>query len=71
MTEKYLNFINGHWKESSNGEFFEDINPADTNDIVGTFPSSTAQDVDEAVRAAQNAFDKWRPRTRPKKRRRT
>ena len=67
MVEKYLNFINGHWKESSNGEFFEDRNPANTEDIVGLFPSSAAEDVDEAVRAAKNAYEKWRLVPAPKR----
>ena len=36
---------------------FENINPADTRDIVGRFPLSNRDDVNAAVNAAQGAFD--------------
>jgi aldehyde dehydrogenase (NAD+) len=39
---------------------FDDINPADTRDIVGRFQASSAKDAHAAVRAAQAAFDTWR-----------
>jgi aldehyde dehydrogenase (NAD+) len=56
----YKNFIGGEWVEASTGETFEDINPADTRDVVGIFPKSGKQDVDDAVDAARQAFAKWR-----------
>ena len=36
------------------------INPADTNDIVGRFPASSAADAEAAVRAASSAFASWK-----------
>jgi len=51
-TAKYHNYINGEWVKSSSGEWFENINPADTSDVVGRFPQSNAEDVDQAVAAA-------------------
>jgi aldehyde dehydrogenase (NAD+) len=36
-----------------NGETFDNVNPADTNDIVGKFPLSTAEDVNRAVASAK------------------
>ena len=56
----YHNYINGEWVASESGEMFENINPADNNDIVGRFPLSTSDDVNAAVNAAQGAFDRWR-----------
>src|SRR4030095_4030097 len=56
----YHNYINGEWVASQSGEMFENINPADNRDIVGRFPLSTSEDVNDAVNAAQNAFDRWR-----------
>ena len=43
-----LNYINGEWVGSQSGEMFENINPADTRDIVGRFPLSTSEDVNAA-----------------------
>jgi aldehyde dehydrogenase (NAD+) len=54
-TATYHNYIGGEWKKSAAGEWFENINPADTSDVVGRFPKSTAEDVSTAVEAAKNA----------------
>ncbi|HEV2836887.1 MAG TPA: aldehyde dehydrogenase family protein, partial [Pyrinomonadaceae bacterium] len=63
----YQNYINGEWVGSQSGEMFENINPADTRDIVGRFPLSTSDDVNAAVNAAQGAFDRWRNTPAPKR----
>jgi aldehyde dehydrogenase (NAD+) len=63
----YHNYINGKWVASESGEMFENINPADTRDIVGRFPLSTNDDIYAAVNAAQNAFDGWRNTPAPKR----
>ena len=65
--EKYHNYIGGEWVKSASGEYFENINPADTSDVVGRFPKSTAEDVDAAVEAAKNAATKWRRTPAPKR----
>lgn len=67
MSEKFQNFINGEWKNSSSGETFENRNPADTNDLIGNFPLSNKKDVDEAVEAAKVAYKKWRLIPAPKR----
>jgi acyl-CoA reductase-like NAD-dependent aldehyde dehydrogenase len=56
----YKNYIGGEWVEASTGETFEDINPADTREVVGVFQKSGKADVDAAVDAASQAFKKWR-----------
>ena len=56
----YKNLIAGEWVEASTGETFEDINPADTREVVGVFQKSGKADVDAAVDAAGQAFKKWR-----------
>ncbi|HVF51882.1 MAG TPA: aldehyde dehydrogenase family protein [Pyrinomonadaceae bacterium] len=56
----YANYIGGEWVQSASGETFENVNPADTRDVVGRFPVSTAEDVGRAVEAARTAFDRWR-----------
>ncbi len=66
-TKTYHNYIAGEWVKSSSGEWFDNINPADTTDIVGRFPSSNAEDVNRAVEAAKNAATKWRRTPAPKR----
>ena len=57
---KYHNYIGGEWVRSSSGEWFDNVNPADTSDIVGRFPASNEDDVNAAVAAAKNAATRWR-----------
>jgi len=59
-TKKYQNFIAGKWCDSSSGEVSENRNPANINDFIGTFPRSTKEDVDRAVKSAKKAFEWWR-----------
>lgn len=65
--KKYHNYINGEWVKSSSGEWFDNVNPADTSDIVGRFPASNADDVNAAVEAAKNAATRWRRTPAPKR----
>src|SRR6185369_3616489 len=56
----FKNLIDGEWVESTTGETFENLNPADTRDVVGVFQKSGKDDVNAAVDAAKRAFAKWR-----------
>jgi hypothetical protein len=56
----YKNLIDGEWVEATTGETFENINPADTREVVGIFQKSGKSDVEAAVDAAKRAFAKWR-----------
>ncbi|RMG65894.1 MAG: aldehyde dehydrogenase family protein [Calditrichaeota bacterium] len=67
MAETYYNFINGEWCEASTGERFENRNPANWDEVVGTFPKSSSVDVDRAVKAAREAFEEWRLMPAPKR----
>lgn len=49
-------FINGEWRESSDGQRRDVINPA-TNGVVSSIAWATTADVDAAVAAARAAFD--------------
>src|SRR5437762_11878844 len=60
MAEQFKNFIDAQWNGALSGNFFENRNPADRNDLIGLFPASDAGDVDRAVDAAKRAFNKWR-----------
>jgi alpha-ketoglutaric semialdehyde dehydrogenase len=59
-TRTYLNFIDGQWVPSASGELFENRSPANTDDVLGLFQKSNAEDVVRAVEAAEAAFHEWR-----------
>src|SRR5689334_1151159 len=65
--KKYHNYIGGEWVKSASGEWFENLNPADTRDVVGRFPASNEEDVNAAVEAAKNAATRWRRTPAPKR----
>ena len=52
------NYINGTYYESSNNEWLEVIDPS-TGVVYGKLPNSTDKDVEEAYKAANNAFASW------------
>jgi aldehyde dehydrogenase (NAD+) len=60
MAKTFKNFIGGSWVAPSTGTWFENRNPADTRDLIGRFPDSSAADVKAAVRSAQRGFEIWR-----------
>ncbi|WP_254533122.1 aldehyde dehydrogenase family protein [Natrinema gelatinilyticum] len=53
------NFIDGDWIESTTGETFEVYNPANTDEVVGEYPQSSAKEAADAVDAAAAASDEW------------
>jgi aldehyde dehydrogenase (NAD+) len=57
--KEFRNFIGGEWVDAASGETFESLSPA-TGDALGTFPLSSAEDVDRAAAAAREAWDDWR-----------
>ena len=57
MPQEFKNFIAGEWVESKN--WSNNINPADTNMIVGRFAQATVTDVKRAIDAAKSAFPAW------------
>ena len=58
--DTFHNYVDGAWVASRTARTFENVNPADTSDIVGRFASSAAADAEEAVRAASTAFKTWK-----------
>lgn len=65
--EHFKNFINGEWKEPRSGKYTENRNPANNDDLIGMFPASTTEDVQEAIKAAKAALNKWRLIPAPKR----
>jgi alpha-ketoglutaric semialdehyde dehydrogenase len=60
MAKKFQNFVAGEWRDAASGGTFENRNPADSSDLIGTFPRSTADDLNEAVDSARRGFEQWR-----------
>jgi len=58
--DEFRNFIGGEQVRSRTGQTFDNVNPADTRDVVGRFQASSPEDAKTAVEAAAGAFDQWR-----------
>jgi aldehyde dehydrogenase (NAD+) len=65
MVQEYGLFIRGKWRKSG-GKRFETQNPA-TGEVLATFPDATRAEVNEAVRAATIAFEKWKGTPAPRR----
>jgi aldehyde dehydrogenase (NAD+) len=63
----FQNFIDGAWVPAASGAVFENRNPADTDDLIGHFASSSRADAERAIAAATRAFDAWRLVPAPKR----
>ena len=57
---QYDLFINGEWTKPQSGKYFGTINPA-TEEKLSEVAAANAADVDKAVKAARNAYEKvWK-----------
>ncbi len=60
IKERYELFINGKWTKPRSGKYFPSINPS-SEDQLTEIAEANADDVDRAVSAARNAYEKyWR-----------
>jgi alpha-ketoglutaric semialdehyde dehydrogenase len=53
------NLIAGDWSPSASNRTYERVNPWRPAEVVGQFPSSSAEDVAAAVAAAEQAREEW------------
>jgi acyl-CoA reductase-like NAD-dependent aldehyde dehydrogenase len=60
MSHHFNNYIAGEWVPAKSGKTVENRNPADVEDLVGLFPDSAEEDLNEAVAVARKAFESWR-----------
>jgi acyl-CoA reductase-like NAD-dependent aldehyde dehydrogenase len=58
--KQYKNFIGGELLDSKSGRTFENRNPANWDEVIGVFPKSNAEDLNDAVDAAKKAYEEWR-----------
>jgi len=67
MAREFKNYIDGKWCDAASGKRFENRNPANWEEVIGTFPDSNAEDIDRAVKSAATAYDLWRLTPAPKR----
>jgi aldehyde dehydrogenase (NAD+) len=60
-------YVDGKWIESVSGKTFPSDNPANPEQLLGFFQKGTEKDVEKAVDAAEQAFDKWCRTPAPKR----
>src|ERR1700683_2598861 len=65
MSEIHKNYIGGEWVAGDAST--RDVNPSNTNDVVGEYSYANASQTDAAVEAAKAAFPAW-SRTTPQER---
>ncbi len=58
MAQQFRNIIGGKAVDSASGETYDIVNPA-TGEVYATAPASSAEDVDQAMKAAAEAFETW------------
>jgi aldehyde dehydrogenase (NAD+) len=66
MAQAFHNFIGGRWVAACSGRTFANLNPAN-GEVLGEFPASGREDLDQAVAAASQAYDSWRLVPAPKR----
>jgi len=59
VTDTFRNFLAGEWVAPAGGDYFENRNPADQNDLIGRFPRSGPSDVARAAASALRGFAHW------------
>ncbi|KZE36710.1 aldehyde dehydrogenase family protein [Chelatococcus daeguensis] len=65
MTAHFQNFIAGEWVAGHDAT--RNINPSNTNDVIGEYSRASAADTERAIAAAKAAFPAW-ARTTPQER---
>lgn len=63
--DTYRNFINGEWIESASSRTVNNINPANTDDVIGTVKQANREEARRAVEAAAASFSAWRSTPAP------
>ena len=59
MYEKYGQFIDGQWCQSSDKQTYDVINPA-TEEIIGKASKASPEDVDRALKSSEKGLNTWK-----------
>src|SRR2546423_6593299 len=63
--DTYRNFIDGKWVESASSRTVSNVNPANTDDVIGTVKQATREEAKRAVESAAENFASWRATPAP------
>jgi acyl-CoA reductase-like NAD-dependent aldehyde dehydrogenase len=66
MAQSFHNFIGGRWVPARSGRTFANSNPAN-GEVLGEFPDSGLEDVNDAAEAASKAYAAWRMTPAPRR----
>jgi aldehyde dehydrogenase (NAD+) len=66
MAQTFLNHIGGRWVPARSSRTFTNSNPAN-GELLGEFPASGPEDVNDAVEAALKAYPAWRLTPAPRR----
>ncbi len=59
MYEKFGQFIEGKWQQSTDKGTYEVINPA-TEEVIGSASKATPKDVEKALKSAEKGLEVWK-----------
>ena len=59
MYKKFGQFIDGKWQNSSSGETYDVINPAN-EEVLGKASKANSEDVQKALKSAEHGLQNWR-----------
>jgi len=61
----FRSFVNGEWLESRSKKTAQNINPANTTDVIGTIELASREEARRAVESAYDAFRGWKATPAP------
>ncbi len=59
MYEKFGQFIDGKWQNSSSGETYDVLNPA-TEEVIGKASKANTEDINKALKSAEQGLEIWK-----------
>jgi aldehyde dehydrogenase (NAD+) len=57
--KKYRNYVNGEWREPVSGRYAPNVNPANTDEVLGELPLSSREEAADAIASAAAAQPAW------------
>jgi len=57
--KRYRNYVNGEWRDTESGRYAPNVNPAETDEVLGELPLSSREEAADAIAAAAAAQPAW------------
>jgi acyl-CoA reductase-like NAD-dependent aldehyde dehydrogenase len=65
--KRYRNLVGGEWRDTETGRHAPNVNPANTEDVLGELPLSSRSEAEDAIAAAEAALPGWRDTPAPER----